>query len=495
MREKNRCQQVCGLGAMIGLVSMSCAPVAFGYVQALGALVGGALIILSMRWVYRILIRWYTGRGETSPSAAHSTVCALYRLPQPVILLLVSVVVLGFGVIGWQNHKARIHLMDEACGLYQADAFRVMSATIPRSFFPGFGQPPAGCIVESVKGLSAIQAPGFAAFLALSDVSGIPRFRVPWILSVATVLVGALGCCILSGPLAAVCFAVLLFTNPFFDALSRTYLSHTLAAFLLVSGVVCSLIAYSGDERRQAAMSREGILIQVLRLFWRTLPAGIGGLLLLTRPLVGAGFSAYFLALSLCTFISGGRSRQAIVQLFAAFVGPMLGLVLYLIFNRLTTGSFFVTGYEIAFGKEHNPGFSAVTREGIVHTPLRAFVLLTQHTRDLYPFVTSSIVGFCVLLGGVAAARPSKPLTGLIAAVVVVWAFLALFRDTSYFVGPRYYYESMFLLTLVMVLGCDAVARYVAGAAQDFGKAMVIFGVVFCALVSLLWPHTSMLAY
>lgn len=474
---------------ILGVIVMSSTPVCQGYVQAGCALAVGATAVLAARFLNAFLKRCFSVGSGAVPIAAPAVCSRIYQPRQGVVLAAVCAVVLGFGALGWNKHRASIHLMDELCGLYQAGAFQNLSATVPLTRPPRHRVEPGECILESDKGSFALQAPGFAAVIALGETLGIPRRRIPWILTVATVGVGAVGCCLLAGPLSAVIFAALLFTNPFLNAVSQTYLAHTLSALLLVLGVVGSLVYGRGLSVSTSVAGEEPLNDQRGSAVWSSILGGVGGLLLLTRPLLGVGFCLYFLGLHVVSYLFQREKKEAVLRLSAACVGPISAALLYMLFNHATTGSFFLTGYEMAFGEKYLPGFWGVSSPGEVHTPRRAFLLLLQHTRDLYPFVTFSVIRFFALLGAVAVVVPNRALTRAMAALVLVWGALSLFHDASYFVGPRYYYESMFILALVMMLACDRVARHVASVQQNECKRAVVRTIAFCVLLLFLWPR------
>jgi hypothetical protein len=390
-------------------------------------------------------------------------------------MICVALLAAMFLIRGWSSHRATYTTSDELCGVRQAIAFEHGRATLPLDFFGAHIDPSSVCFARSPNGFFAIQGPGWPAVLAAASVVGIPQERVPWLIAISTLFLVGISGVLMGGLPLAIALMVSLQHNQFFDDISRSYWSHSLS-MLCVALIMMSVISAQGASQERARIVC-------------FLSAGIAtGLLLLTRPLVGLSALASVGMWGL--FLLRGKGRGFAWKVALAFlVGPLCGATLYGLFNHFTTGSFFLSGYEYSFGVGHNPGFFRVSPNGVVHTPARAWMLLRHHVGHVLLFVVPSALYFLVaVVFGVGMAW-SRSLVFALWMTLCLWLGAATYWDSSYFVGPRFYYESLVPLTMVVFGALWNSIRLLSGAARLGKEAAWIETLLFLGLVLALLPE------
>lgn len=351
-------------------------------------------------------------------------------------LSIVAMIAVACLISGWSSHRATFVTGDELCSVRQSLAFEKLRVTLPRDFFGPHIDPTGTCFARSARGLFSVQAPGWPAVLAAGKWLGIPAERLPWVLATMTLFVaGSIGALIGSTPLA-LAIMVSLWHNQFFDAISRSFWSHTLA-------MLCVALTLLGVIAAHVALTAR------VRLLWLSFAGVATGLLLLTRPLEGLSVIASVL-LSLAFRGPNERKEKIAIMVLAFGAGPLVGGILYGLFNHFTTGSFFVSGYQYQYGPGHNPGFFNVSPNGLAHTPERAWLLLHHHVRHVLLFVVPGGLYFLVaVIAGMGMAW-TRPVGLALLMLICIWLGASTYWASSYFVGPRFYYESMIPLTVVV---------------------------------------------
>ena len=344
---------------------------------------------------------------------------------------------LAFCLHGWNGHKAHPLTADELCSLGQARAFKSFSATLPLTAFSKYEDPTNGCFARSDKGYFSVQGPGWPALLATLQMSGISQENIPWLIATTTILLTGIAGLIVSGLPVALMSMVVLANNQFFDEISRSMWSHSACLLFVTMAIVSMLLATSPKTKRQrTALSILGVSL---------------GLAMLTRPLVG--FSCLTGVMCALTIVRGDTFRFTYRNLLSLLIGPTLAFFLYGLFNDATTGSFLVSGYEFVHGTGHNPGLFHVAPNGTIHSPERALMLLHHHVRHLVQFVLPyrwtfwAVVAVSVTIGW------TPRVAALMVVLCAMWFGAATYWDSSYFVGPRFYYESTTLITLLITMG------------------------------------------
>jgi hypothetical protein len=385
--------------------------------------------------------------------------------------LLIGLVTLAVSMWGWQSHTARRYTADELCTLRQSMAFEQSSATLPLSTFDPHLDPTGPCFARSQFGYFSVQAPAWAATLAAAKEIGIPQERVPWLIASFTLLIVGLIGAQLGGALVGAVTIVALSHNQFFDEMSRSYWSHSLTMLLTACGVLL-LVRIPRSAKRP--------------LFTYVLGLGlISGAILLTRPLVGLSFMTGA-ALAISFFMQRPFSKKTLQSIAIFAVGPLLGVILYGYFNLSTTGSFFLSGYEYIHGPGHNPGFFQVAPNGIEHTPARAASLLHHHVRLLLRFTFPSTWPFIAILPVAFTIGWSPQMRTILLVLVSLWLGASTYWDSSFFYGPRFYYESMIPLTLLAINSYATISRALSYAIPCSPRTRHLIGNSVFVIVALL---------
>jgi hypothetical protein len=362
-------------------------------------------------------------------------VSVLNSLPFFLVLLASCLTV---HIVGWSSHKAYVLIDDEQCGIRQSVAFEKYQMTLSRQDFPSWFDPTSPCFARSEKGYFSVQAPGWAAVMALGNSLGVPRERLPWLLASTSLLTVAAVGFVIGGLPLGLGLLIALYSNQFFDSMSRSFWGHTAAMTAVGIVTLCVvLVVNTGSARNKLVLA--GV------------SGGATGVIILTRPLVGISVAIFYGLFLLIEALLVKSKRNFCFQAGMFLIGPTLAVLLYGLFNQGTTGSFLTSGYEFLYGTGHNPGFNRLSPNGVVHTPARGYLLLRHHVRDLLSFILPSKVHFFGLLALAVGIGWSRSVGYLLVLVLCMWLGAATYWDSSYFVGPRFYYESLVPLLVVMI--------------------------------------------
>ena len=193
---------------------------------------------------------------------------------------------------------------------------------------------------------------------------------------------------------------------------------------------------------------------------WMTTSAAIGsmGMLILTRPLTAVGICLPFFIHGLFVLIRG-HSRQKVTVLLIG-LGAAIFSGLYLLWQYRVTGDFLQNPYELYWPYDRI-GFGPEVGLNVGGHQLKYALINTKFSlrvgfSDLFGW---PLISWLFMPFGLFALR-KKP-TALLASSVFFSLVLAygLYWIGSWLVGPRYYYEGFFSLTLLTAAG----VRFLAG--------------------------------
>jgi hypothetical protein len=456
------------LPTVLGAIAAACAPVFFGAFGVAKTVSLWLVVVVALVYLHARYCCKGNRHGGTGADRGVS-VADLF------VVLALSVCVSWYG---WSSHRASATTGDELCMINQARAFAGFSVTLPLDTFGKYIDPTTPCFIKNKEGFYSVQAPGWAAVLAAFRIVGVPDQSVTWLLaSVSLFLVGILG--LYCGGLAVGAMSILsLAHNQFFDEMSKTLWAHP-ACMLFLSAALALLVIYPSFSPRY----ERKFLIAIGALL---------GLMVLTRPLTGvsAAVGVFIIVAVRCR----GRSlRWMITSLALLALGPAIAAALYGLFNHLTTGDVWLNGYEVVHGPGHNPGFNRISPAGVAHTPERAVMLLHHHVRHLLQFVVPSPWCFFGALAVLVVRGCERHSIALLLVLITIWLGAATYWSSSYFVGPRFYYESLVPLTvLISVAGwrlVDAVFSFLPLRSYYIQKYRnVLCAVVYVALMIFLLP-------
>lgn len=228
--------------------------------------------------------------------------------------------------------------------------------------------------------------------------------------------------------------AVLGFISPFLLFMSSEFMAHS-SALLYSTGF---LLFYA------VAVKRGSLTAAVL--------AGAAvGMALNTRPMTAVGIGLPFALHALTLCIGNFRRyamRFAMMGLtFCAFAAALL------LFNQLTNGDPFLSGYEACWGKGHNPGFGNACW-GDPHTPRLGLIHLLDSlnglNKYLFEWPIPGLLFIAVLFSTRTRNRWDVLLLGSCLSLLVIY-FFYWFNDWCF--GPRFMFEAMGPLVLLTARG------------------------------------------
>jgi hypothetical protein len=176
------------------------------------------------------------------------------------------------------------------------------------------------------------------------------------------------------------------------------------------------------------------------------------------RPLTALAIGA---TLTIALLFAGGRRRESrrVAMRSAGFVGAFLILVIpFLVYNHAITADFLTTPYAWS-GNRDVPGFF---RNGYtVHTPTDGFVLTVGHLLDLWAWMPFGTLPIAILAFIGRRGWRELLLGGLTVALIgAYWAFVS-YGGNQY--GPRYYYEALPALAILIARGATVAVADLRG--------------------------------
>jgi hypothetical protein len=172
------------------------------------------------------------------------------------------------------------------------------------------------------------------------------------------------------------------------------------------------------------------------------------------------------------------RDRARWADAIPAGLGVAVPVALVLWFNQQTTGSPFLFGYELLWGKSHALGFHRAPW-GEFHTPARGAELINLYFFRLQTYLLETPVpSLLPVVGALALARRVSAFDRYLLAsgALLVASYFAYWHD-GFFLGPRF----MFVLLPLLALWS---ARLPSVVGERFGRGLAYRGVVYGAVVA-----------
>ncbi len=372
-------------------------------------------------------------------------------------LLLSLASVLISALVAWFVFERIPHIEDEIAYVWQARVIAAGKLTIPsppdpKSFLVPF--------VVDFNGQRFGKYPlGWPAVLAIGELLGI-RFLINPILAGVGVWLTYLLAKRVFNEQVALLAAGLTLTSPFFLANSGSLLSHPLGLALSAAFALNWLDSFGERNPLPAA-----------RRWLSTLGAGLAlGGLALTRPYTAVAVGLPFALHGIYLFYRGNRQTRLhliVLGLVAAGLGA-----LHFLWQYIATGDPWMNLYtlwwpydQIGFGPGHGHRAQGHTlHQAWINTSWSLFI----GAKDLFGWGWFS---WLFLPCGVWAARKNGEalLLGSVFPCMVI-VYLAYWIGSSLF-GPRYYYESLYSLTLLSAAGIAFLAGWLPNPASDPAQA------------------------
>ncbi len=410
--------------------------------------------------------------------------------PDPLALLLASVVTVVSLVLNRTIFEAVPHTEDEVAFLFQA-------ATIARGHLVAPAPPiPDAFAIPFVIVHDGLwfgkYPPGYPLVLSLGVLLGYPALVNALSAGLSVLLVTILAQRLYGDRSTGLLAAVLLASSPFFLLQSASFMAHT----------VCLLLTL-------VFMLSFATTLQTTQIL-RALPGAVAiALLVLARPLTALGVLLPFMVWSLWRFWRQPDWR-AVASIYAT--GGCLGAAALLAYNRLTTGDPLVFGYElwwpfdrVGFGPGISPDGQHTVTEGLFNTRfnirhLEEVLFGWPGRLDLAPAALATLVAAARLALHSALERvpgrglPRDNVWDLVFAAQVC-SLIGL--HTAYWAagqmyGPRYYFEALAALVLLSARGLRFVALgarwlWQVVTLRDELPARLVWGGVLALLALVLW--------
>ncbi len=372
--------------------------------------------------------------------------------PRLAALMISTTAAIVYATVAQLVFDARPLFIDEIVQLYQARLFAAGQLTDHVGFFPEFFG--ALNVVSLADRQFGQFPPGGPAHLLPGVLVGAPWLVMP-LIGGAAVYVFSLLVRRLEPEVPVALAAILLFAfSPFMIFMSASHMNHVPTLFwVLIAWYAC---LHMTTQRTS-----------VLR--WALLFGLAAGTAASIRPVDAAAMTAPALVLAI---VSLRVKKDVVMSLAATCVGAAIPVALILGFNHATTGSSFLFGYELLWGKSHSLGFHS-SPWGAAHSPARGLELLSLYALRLQSYLfetpTPSLIPVIATL---ALARRITPFDKVMlwATVLLATAYFAYWHD-GFYLGPRFF----FVLVPVLALFAARAPRALGERAKSLRVRRVAF--------------------
>lgn len=421
-------QQILPVAVAIALVVLGFLPIvnwipgghsAPWYGDVLQTWLSGAAIVVGITVVLIVVTR---GRALSAAANLAEYASRMFDArPRLASLMISTAAATVYATVAQLVFDARPLFIDEIVQLYQARLFAAGQLTDHVGFFPEF----FGAL--NVVSLGDRQfgqfPPGGPAHLLPGVLIGAPWLVMPLIggaaVYVFSLLVRRLEP---EGPVALA--AILLFAfSPFMIFMSASHMNHVPTLFwVLIAWHACL----------QMTSQRTPVL------GWALLFGLAAGVAASIRPVDAVAMTAPVLVWA---FVSLRIRKVVVMSLAATCVGAAIPIALILGFNHATTGSSFLFGYELLWGKSHSLGFHN-SPWGAAHSPARGLELLSLYALRLQSYLfetpTPSLIPVIATLAFTRRIAPFEKAM-LWATVLLATAYFAYWHD-GFYLGPRFFF-------------------------------------------------------
>ncbi|PIY69300.1 hypothetical protein COY90_01420 [Candidatus Roizmanbacteria bacterium CG_4_10_14_0_8_um_filter_39_9] len=269
---------------------------------------------------------------------------------------------------------------------------------------------------------------GHPLLLSLGNIFGIFELIPPLVGAACVILVTIHVFVITSSLFFASLSGVMFLISPFFQTQTIDFMSHNTAAFYLL----LSFLPYTFKKK---------YLYLILGFSL--------GLLAQTRPLTFVPVLLIYFIYEIFELIQTRCLKDALKKLLYVMLGAILPFVVFIIYNKLSTGSVFATPYsnysfvtpKIGFGSEYKLGYGML--QGFSNLVAFSLFFLKNYFLSFGLFFISVI---CLPFAQKYIKRIMIVIQLMIIGVIGVW----FFYDGSWFMyGPRFIYESVPLFCML----------------------------------------------
>jgi hypothetical protein len=363
--------------------------------------------------------------------------------------LAVGLSLAGFLVtawVTWHIFEAVPHIEDEIAYVWQANLLADGKLSMPSPEFPKSFLVP---FVVDHEGLRFSKyPPGWPAALSIGVLLGLRAWVNPLLAGLGVWLTYRLGRRVFN-PGVGLLAAALTLTSPFFLMNSGSLLSHPLS-LVLAAGFAWAWLAAFGPQPAR-------------RPWPPTLAAGLLLIaLLLTRPITAAAVALPFVLHGLVRLLRGNWEQRR--RLLGVALAGLAGVALYLYWQYSLTGDPLLNPYTLWWPYDKfgfGPGVGATeTGHTLYNAWLNLRLNLFSGAFDLFGWGGFSWLflpfGVWVARRNVSARLLGSIFLSLVVVHLAYWIGAALY-------GPRYYYESLFSLTIFSAAGIAWLAGWPLG--------------------------------
>lgn len=379
------------------------------------------------------------------------------------------------------------HLEDEMAYVWQARVYARGQVTVPSPPHPKSMMVPF--VVDYNGHRFAKYPPGWPVVLAFGILLGARAWVNPALAGLGIWLTYRLGQKIF-GSGAGLLAAFLTLTSPFFLLNSGSLLAHPWSLVLSAAFALAWLDTFESNRRGERKEHGETTIISAGSAFsavkrvprWlTTLVAGLTlGTLALTRPLTAIGVGLPFSIHGLILLWRGDwavRRRVLFIGAIAIAVGALI-----LLWQYAVTGDPFINPYTLWWSYDKvgfGPGFGRQSEGHNLYWAWRNLeVSLEAGGRDFFGWGGFSWV---FLPAGLWAMRRNRPAWLTSAVFVNLAGIYMLYWIVVGPLGPRYYYEGLYSLTLVSAAGILWLADWAKG--KNWRKARSLIVALLLALL------------
>lgn len=387
------------------------------YPTTAGEWVSGSAISIGSAIVLFLVLRrldwWPSGWARLAESATrHGALTGS---------LLGIVAMVLFGIVAIEVLSARPLQIDEIVQVMQARIFAEGRLARPADVNPEFF---SVLHVVDVNGTVYSQfPPGGPLMLVPGVIAGMAWLTGPVFGAIAVVTFWRLTRATEASSGIALGAALLFAVSPFMVFMAASHMNHvpTLAWLCLALVGLHKLTSRDGDRPVTALLM--GFCL---------------GAMISIRPVDGAAFA---LPAGLWLLARTVRRRTSLASLLASGVGVALPVIAMLAYNRATTGSATLFGYELLWGASHALGFHRAPWGG-THTPVRGFELVNLYFLRLQTYLFETpLPSLAPAIAALALVRRLTPFDRylLASSAVLVLGYFAYWHD-GFFLGPRFLY-------------------------------------------------------
>lgn len=322
-----------------------------------------------------------------------------------------------------------------------------------------------------------VQPPGHLALLMVSSTVGLGHIAGVFGFAVSFALLISLAKVLKFSQSGIYIAAALFITSPLIVLMHAEYMTHISAEIFLLLAL---LGAYKAVETNPLHATR-----------WMVVFGAAAGAMAVTRPLTALGMLC-----PITIWLIAHPHLRRFREWGCALAAGIPFMAVYLAYNKVTTGSYLMSGYESSFGTSHNPGFG-VDPQGELFTIARGFRRMIGQLGSLS--ANALIVPIPLFLVALLGYRIPRLRPLLASALGLPLAYVFYWHDGDPYFRPRFFFESISLWCLLIgeTISALVLARWESLTPKHRQKIFAACAalILFFVVVSLLFPISDTLLF